>query len=128
MQQPLLTPPKHVPFTIQQSSSGVVITVEKDAAHHHGLAELRAIVWIRGVTVPVHVNLAQVTLLSSALIGWMFGLIHEGKLRTLCVSQANRRVQMQMQQVGLSGFVTLDASTPMVATVSTAADAAAAVG
>lgn len=124
MQRPLLTPPKHVPFTVQQSNGGIVIMVEKDAAHHHGLSELCSTVWIRGVTVPVQVNLGQVTLLSSSLIGWMFGLIHEGKLRKLSVSHANRRVQMQMQQVGLSGFVVIATSAPLVAQVASVAAAA----
>ena len=117
MQQSLLTPPKNVPFAVRQTEGGIFITVEKDAAHHNGLSELRSTVWIRGVTVPVHIDLSSIGLLSSALIGWMFGLIHEGKLKSLSIGNANRRVLMQMQQVGLSGFVHVEASSPVIATV-----------
>jgi anti-anti-sigma regulatory factor len=107
-----LVPPTLVPFTVQLSDSQVVITLDRDASHHGGLAELRAIAWVRGITVPLVIDLAQVQLLSSALIGWMFGMIHEGKLRRLLIRHANRRVQAQIQQVGLANFVSYQAPTP----------------
>jgi anti-anti-sigma regulatory factor len=109
MPSPLLDPPTQLPFTVQQGDHQVVITLGQDASHHRGLAELRAIAWVRGITVPLVVDLAQVQLLSSALIGWMFGMIHEGKLRRLVLLHASRRVQAQIQQVGLTGFVSYPA-------------------
>jgi len=117
MQSPPLVAPTQVPFTVQSGATQVVITVAKDASHHHGLAELRAIAWVRGISVPLVIDLAQVQLLSSALIGWMFGMIHEGKLRRLLIHHANRRVQAQIQQVGLHAFVSYQSDELAPATV-----------
>jgi anti-anti-sigma regulatory factor len=105
MQRPSLVPPTNQPFTVQLGDDQVVITLDQDASHHHGLAEARASAWVRGISVPLVVDLAHVQLLSSALIGWMFGMIHEGRLRRLRIVNANQRVQAQIQQVGLHGFV-----------------------
>ncbi len=107
LQPPL--PPALLPFTIRQGDAQLVVTLQRDASHHYGLGELRAIAWVRGVDQPLVVDLAQITLLSSALIGWMFGLIHEGKLGSLAIRHAHRRVQAQIQQVGLARFVSYQA-------------------
>jgi anti-anti-sigma regulatory factor len=106
MSSPLLVPPTQLPFTVQQGGDQVVITLDRDACHHRGLAEVRAIAWVRGILVPLVVDLAQVPLLSSALIGWMFGMIHEGRIGRLVILHANLRVQAQLKQVGLTNFVT----------------------
>jgi anti-anti-sigma regulatory factor len=106
MHSPLLVPPTQLPFTVHQGDGQVVITLGRDASHHRGLAELSAIAWVRGIMVPLVVDLAQVQLLSSALIGWMFGMIHEGRLRRLVILHASLRVQAQIRQVGLTNFVT----------------------
>jgi hypothetical protein len=55
--------------------------------------------------VPLAIDLAEVQLLSSALIGWMFGMLHESRLRRLALYHASPRVQNQIAQVGLAGFV-----------------------
>lgn len=97
--------PPDAPFSVTEADGTLRILVAKDAGIHPGLKLPRSHQWIRGASARVIVDFANTSLLNSALVAWLFGLVHYGGLSSLGVANATRKVLAQLKQVGLDGIV-----------------------
>ncbi len=106
---PTLLPPEHVPFAVERSDAGILISVHLNAGQHPALTQRQSSQWLHGVALPVTVDLGRIPLLNSRLIGWLFALIIDGPLTVIGIRNASAQVQAQIRRTGLTAFV---AATP----------------
>jgi hypothetical protein len=90
-----------MPFAVSRLGNKVHILLKKDASHHPGIATAHARQWIRDANAPVVIDFAQMPLLNSILIGWLFGLMREAKVSSVMVMNAEPTVLNQLKHAGV---------------------------